>query len=753
MRGLRSDPSAPFAPLPSSTRKTRIALGSWFQERPRLIQAAAGIAILAGVFYFSYRLVVTSVGIAPLAFYPLFFAELFGFATFTLLAYEAWRIDPTPRPLPLDKACDVVITTYDEDIDIVEPTIVGAKLLKGNTTIYLSDDGNRPEMRRLANHYGLTYHTRLDNSGAKAGNINAVLPRLTGDLLLVLDADHVPSPDFLEATSGYFREKNLALVQTAHSFRNHNSVMHDEEGRHEQSLFFDVLLPGRNRLGSVFWCGSAALIRRSALEAIGGMSTRSVTEDFETSLELQRRGFTTRYHNEHLIQGLAPDNIKAYLIQRFRWAQGTLSAFRPGISLPWSKGITLKQKASYLGALLYYITPIQRLVYSANFIAVGVVGFIPMTYSGPVHLAAWVGWIALSLLAITALERGTSQPFEGTRNTMLSMGVFLRALPALFSSKTFAFQVTPKNQTDAGGVGAVKLVRLPIVLAGIAAIILAIRWSEWFLGHTAGLSLLPAIRTEVLVVITVFGLFEVLIVSGFARALWARRQDRVLWRFPVQLPAHVNGVPALCVDLHQAGAAFHVPRAALSDADGAGIPIALETKRLDGSIYLADGFFEVRNIRPVADSPGLVRAGGILRWLTPRDRTAVIEHCYVIEPFRARNTHWMRTSPRASVDLEGTLADNEARIIDLSIGGAAVITNADGNLAVGQDYLLTVPISHGREIRAPFTVKNITRLDDGMIRVGGSAAWPETGWLAEFLNLSFVPAKRVTPLFVASPVW
>ena len=107
--------------------------------------------------------------------------------------------------------------------------------------------------------------------------------------------------------------------------------MHEEEGRNEQSLFFDVLLPGRNRLKSVFWCGSAALLRRSALMEIGGLATVTVTEDYETSLHLRLKGYLGIYHNEHLIQGLAPDNLTSYVIQRFRWAQGNLQLFRPSM--------------------------------------------------------------------------------------------------------------------------------------------------------------------------------------------------------------------------------------------------------------------------------------------------------------------------------------------------------------------------------------------------------------------------------------
>ncbi len=104
----------------------------------------------------------------------------------------------------------------------------------------------------------------------RAGNINAVLPWVQGDLLLVLDTDHVASPGILEGMTGYFADDRVALSQSAHSFRNLNSVPHDESGLHGPSLFFGELIPGHNRLGSVFWCASVAVIGLRALrEAVG----------------------------------------------------------------------------------------------------------------------------------------------------------------------------------------------------------------------------------------------------------------------------------------------------------------------------------------------------------------------------------------------------------------------------------------------------------------------------------------------------
>ena len=143
----------------------------------------------------------------------------------------------------------------------------------------------------------------------------------------MLDADHVPMPDALDALVGYFDDERMALVQTPHDFFNHDSAQHYAVGRHEQSLFYRVVCPGKDRHGAAYWCGSAALINRQALLEIGGVATETIAEDFHTTIRLQRNGWRSRYHDEVLVQGLAPHDLDGYLLQRDRWARGNLAVF------------------------------------------------------------------------------------------------------------------------------------------------------------------------------------------------------------------------------------------------------------------------------------------------------------------------------------------------------------------------------------------------------------------------------------------
>src|SRR5690606_30100372 len=130
---------------------------------------------------------------------------------------------------------------------------------------YVLDDGRRDEVRILCEELGAKYLTRPDNKGAKAGNINAALPRTHGDFIAVFDADHAPFSNFLTDLLGYFRDPKVALAQAPQEYYNLDSFQHFGSGthaqsvRHEQSVFFEEILPGKDRHNAAFWCGSTAI--------------------------------------------------------------------------------------------------------------------------------------------------------------------------------------------------------------------------------------------------------------------------------------------------------------------------------------------------------------------------------------------------------------------------------------------------------------------------------------------------------------
>jgi len=236
-----------------------------------LVRVLAVAALTWGAAYLSWRLVATWSGAQPVMFVVLFGCELFGWTMLASFAFLAWRIPVSVRPpIGWRPTVDVCVCTYDEGLDVLGATLVGCDRITYPHTTWVLDDGRRDEVRNLAERVGANYLSRATNEHAKAGNINHALGFMRGELLLILDADHVPQPDILDATVGYFDNPAVALVQTPHDFGNLDSFQHFETGRHDQSMFFEVIMPGKDRHDGAFWCGSAALILRHALEGIGG---------------------------------------------------------------------------------------------------------------------------------------------------------------------------------------------------------------------------------------------------------------------------------------------------------------------------------------------------------------------------------------------------------------------------------------------------------------------------------------------------
>lgn len=213
----------------------------------------------------------------------LFVSELYG-VSILLLGYFQTADELRRRPLaiPEDPAklpwVDIFIPTYNEDEAIVGRTVTGALLIDyPKKRVYVLDDGRRPHIEALARRLGCGYLTRSDNKHAKAGNINTALKRTHGELVAIFDADHVPVRSFLQMTVGFFlQDPSLALVQTPHHFFNPDPFQRIllTEGRvpAEQELFYHVILPGDDFWNSTFFCGSCALLRRTALEEVGGIA-------------------------------------------------------------------------------------------------------------------------------------------------------------------------------------------------------------------------------------------------------------------------------------------------------------------------------------------------------------------------------------------------------------------------------------------------------------------------------------------------
>ncbi len=284
---------------------------------------------------------------------------------------------------------DVFVPTYNESADLLATTLAAAKAMDypaGKLEVYLLDDGGtdqkcqaddpvaahaarerRQELRTLCRELGVTYLTREKNVSAKAGNMNAALPRTGGDLVAVFDADHAPVRSFLRETVGHFLEDpRLFLVQTPHFFLNPDPIEKNlslfKSMPSENEMFYGVIQKGLDRWNAAFFCGSAALLRRAALEEVGGFDGVTITEDCETALTLHARGWNSRYVDTPLIAGLQPETFASFIGQRSRWCRGMMQILILKNPL-FRKGLSFAQRVCYVSSSLFWLFALTRMTF------------------------------------------------------------------------------------------------------------------------------------------------------------------------------------------------------------------------------------------------------------------------------------------------------------------------------------------------------------------------------------------------------
>ncbi|MDX1722394.1 MAG: UDP-forming cellulose synthase catalytic subunit [Pseudomonas sp.] len=285
-----------------------------------------------------------------------------------------WPLDRQPCPLPANTATwpsvDIYIPTYNEDLSVVRPTVlaaIGIDWPQSKLNIWILDDGKRDEFRQFAADAGVGYLTRSDNRHAKAGNLNTAMGKTSGEFIAIFDCDHIPTRSFLQMTIGWFlRSPRLGVLQTPHHFLSADPFERNLDNfrrtPNENTLFYGLTQNGNDLWDATFFCGSCAILRRTALESIGGFAVETVTEDAHTSLRLHRHGWTSAYIRIPQAAGLATESLSAHIGQRIRWARGMVQIFR--LDNPLSgRGLSLGQRLCYFNAMLHFLSGVPRLIY------------------------------------------------------------------------------------------------------------------------------------------------------------------------------------------------------------------------------------------------------------------------------------------------------------------------------------------------------------------------------------------------------
>ena len=372
--------------------------GVWYFGRGTLArQLFLALASFVIIRYLYWRLTSTLPPLSdPLGFTLgtiLLVAELYCVLILTIsLVINADPLERSPLPQFSDEelpTIDVFIPTYNEDEYILATTMAAARSMDyppEKVTVWLLDDGGtdqkcndkdpakadaarqrRISLQALCARMGSVYLTRKRNEHAKAGNMNNGLKFAKGEIIVVFDADHAPFRMFLRETVGHFLlDPKLFLVQTPHVFLNPDPIEKNlrtfDRMPSENEMFYGVTQRGLDKWNGSFFCGSAALLRRAALETTGGFSGVTITEDCETAFELHAKGWTSVFVAKPLIAGLQPETFVSFIGQRSRWCQGMFQILilkNPALK----RGLHFIQRVAYLSSMTFWFFPIPRMIF------------------------------------------------------------------------------------------------------------------------------------------------------------------------------------------------------------------------------------------------------------------------------------------------------------------------------------------------------------------------------------------------------
>jgi glycosyltransferase involved in cell wall biosynthesis len=324
----------------------------------------------------------------------------------------------------------------------------------------------RPVERWCARH-AVKFAHLADWPGYKSGALNYALRELTGDraeVIGVVDSDYQLEPGFLRRCAPLFADSWVGFTQAPQDYRGWSRAPYYRRLYYSYQYFFAVSQPSRNERDGAIFAGTMGLIRRVALEQLGGWDEWCITEDAELSLRLLRAGWTGWHVGESWGKGIMPLTFEALKGQRYRWCFGGIQILRmhwrsllPGRPSKQNR-LSTGQRWAYLSGGVQWYGDVLGLVFlifllagAANLATGGGELFRKLTTFLVATVPVLVG---LGLVrAVALLRRGTGASWRDAIGAFFiwqstSLVVARASVLGLFARKA-AFLRTPKTSEKA----------------------------------------------------------------------------------------------------------------------------------------------------------------------------------------------------------------------------------------------------------------------------------------------------------------
>lgn len=373
------------------------------------------------------------------------------------------------RLIPLDLKSNHVpfvsihVPAYKEQPHVLEETLLALSKLNYTNYEVLVIINNTPEAHykepikalceKLGSHF---VYLDITCTGFKAGALNEALAYTNPktEILAIIDADYVLSPNWLVDLVPIFDDPKVALVQAPQDHRDGNESLLKTAMNAEYAGFFDIGMVVRNEENAIVAHGTMLMVKKSAFDEVGQWTTDTIVEDSELGLRLFEAGYIAHYTNRRYGYGLLPDTIEAFKNQRHRWAYGAIQILKKHWQhfKPSSTTLTPAQKHHFITGWFFWLSDALGTVASVlNIIWVPVIIFVGVTIptialTVPILMAFLVNVIHAFILYRTRVKANL---FHSLLGAIAAMSLQLTIFKAVFDG--FVKDGLPFKRTEKGG--------------------------------------------------------------------------------------------------------------------------------------------------------------------------------------------------------------------------------------------------------------------------------------------------------------
>jgi cellulose synthase/poly-beta-1,6-N-acetylglucosamine synthase-like glycosyltransferase len=323
-------------------------------------------AVLLIVAFLGLPRTVTVVAVLITAVYLVFFVRHLLFA---LAALETARADmsaPVIEPSSWP-AVSVLVSCHNEEAVVGRLTQALGQLdyPAGLLQVIIVNDGSTDRTGELLDAWavtgaGLCIRRPAGSAGGKSGALNAALEHVTGDIVVVFDADHRPHADVLRRLVRHFADPTVAAAQGRCVISNAADSPLAHLIAIDYTAGYLVNEYGRQAMfGLPAYGGANCAVRTSALRRLGGWYPLTVTEDTDLTLRLLLSGHRVRYDVTAVDEEEGVVTLASYWRQRYRWSRGHQQAWRDFSRKTWaSPYLSLAQKIETTMFLFAFHLPV-----------------------------------------------------------------------------------------------------------------------------------------------------------------------------------------------------------------------------------------------------------------------------------------------------------------------------------------------------------------------------------------------------------